>query len=85
MEYLFPLPRFQAVCVPRSEMRLSQSLVFVSIQPLCVFWLEHLNHLHLRQLSIFVFLLPFSFLKHLKIYFWLHQVFVLANGIFILK
>ena len=38
-------------------------LIFVSIQPVCVFWVEHLNHLHLRWLSICVFLLPFSFLN----------------------
>ena len=35
-------------------------LVFVSIQPVCVFWLEHLIHLHLKQLLIYMFLLPFS-------------------------
>ena len=27
-------------------------LVFVSIQPVCVFWLEHLIYFHLKQLLI---------------------------------
>ena len=35
-------------------------LVFVSIQPVYVFRLEHLIHLHLRYLSIYKSLLPFS-------------------------
>ena len=35
-------------------------LVFISIQPVCVFWLEHLIHLHLKLLLIYMFLLPFS-------------------------
>ena len=34
--------------------------VFVSIQPVCVFWLGHLIHLHSMLLSICMFLLPFS-------------------------
>ena len=46
---------------------------FVSIQPVCVFWLEHLIHLHSRWLSICMFLLPFSF--------WFVFVFV---GLFLL-
>jgi len=37
----------------------SMGLVFISIQPVCVFWLEHFIHLHLKQLLI-LFLLPFS-------------------------
>ena len=34
------------------------ALCFVSIQP--GFWLEHLIHLHLKYLFIYIFLLPFS-------------------------
>ena len=54
MEYLFPSPHFQSACVHRSEVGLSladsiySGLVFVSIQPVYVFWLAHLIHLHLR-------------------------------------
>jgi len=56
-KYLFPPPPFQSVCVPRFEVDLLQTayigfFVFffgggVSIQPVFVFWLEHLTHLHL--------------------------------------
>ena len=52
MEYLFPSPHFQSICVPGSEMGLTDSiytdLIFVSLEPFCVFWLEYLIHLHLR-------------------------------------
>ena len=34
-------------------------LVFVSIQPACVFWLKHLICLHLKQLLIYIFILPY--------------------------
>ena len=37
-------------------------LVFISIHPVCVFWLEHLIHVHLKHLLIYMFLLPFSYL-----------------------
>ena len=39
--------------------RIYIGIVFVAIQPVYVFWLEHLIHLHLRGLSICMFLLPF--------------------------
>ena len=35
-------------------------LVFASTQPICVFWLEHLTHLHLKQLLLYIFLFAFS-------------------------
>ena len=38
---------------------LYMGVVFLSIQPVCVFWLKHLNHLHLKYLLISMFLLPF--------------------------
>ena len=37
-------------------------LAFVSIQPICVFWLEHLVHLHPRYFLICMILLPFTLL-----------------------
>ena len=52
MEYLFLSPHFQSVCVPGSKMGLTDSvytdLIFVSIEPFCVFWFKYLIHLHLR-------------------------------------
>ena len=41
-------------------------LVFVSVQLVFVFWLEHLTHLHLRWLLISMILLPFILL------FWVY-------------
>ena len=35
-------------------------LIFISIQSVCILWLVHLIHQHLRQLLIHVFLLAFS-------------------------
>ena len=36
-------------------------LVFISIQPVCVFWLKYLIHLHIRGLS-FIYVLTVSLL-----------------------
>ena len=43
-----------------------RGLVFVSIHPVFVFWLENLTHLHLRSLLISMIPLPFTLL------FWVH-------------
>ena len=53
MEYIFPSSHFQSIFVFRSEVgfllhSIYMDLVFVSIQPVCVFWVEHLIHLHLK-------------------------------------
>ena len=58
---LEPMPpalagRFSTTAPPGKTL----GLVFVCIQQACVFWLEHLIHSRLRQLSICMFLLPFS-------------------------
>ena len=39
-----------------------RGLVFVSIQPIFVFWLGHSTHLHLRSLLISMIPLPFTLL-----------------------
>ena len=57
MEYIFPYSHFQSLCVFRAYRQhiygflidnIYMGLVFVSIQPVCVFWLEHLICLHLK-------------------------------------
>ena len=60
MEYIFSSHTFILQNESRSEVGFLQNLVFVSIQPVYVFWLEHLIHLHLKQLLIYMVLLPFS-------------------------
>jgi len=51
MEYISPSSHFQSIWVFRSEVgflvdSIYMGLVCVSIQPVCIFWLEHLIHLH---------------------------------------
>ena len=52
-------------------------LVFISIRPVCVFWLEHLTHLHLKKLLIYMFLFPFSQL------FWVDFIDLFSSLIFL--
>ena len=52
-EALEPLSRMHYMTKGISQMELSlqtlkQGIVFVSVQPVCVLWLGHLIHLHLR-------------------------------------
>ena len=51
-EYLFPSLEFQSVCVLRSEVSLVVNIymdpISLCVQPVCVFLLGHLIHLHLR-------------------------------------
>ena len=53
-------------------------LVFVSIQPVCVFWLEHLVRLHPRLLLFFLNIYLFIYLFT---YLWLCWVFVSVRGL----
>ena len=49
VNYLFPALHFQSVFWGRSLVdSIYRGLIFVSIQPLFVFWLGHSTHLHLR-------------------------------------
>ena len=64
----------QPMCVFTPEMSLCRQQVrgpyFVSVQPLLVFWLEHVVHSHLKLLFIVVYLLPFcSFLFFFNTFF----------------
>ena len=52
-------------------------LVFISIRPVCVFWLEHLTHLHLKKLLIYMFLFPFSQL------FWVDFIDLFSSLLFL--
>ena len=55
MEYVSPAPHVQSMCVFRAESLVGSiyaGLDFVSIQPLYVFWLEHLVHLKLMELLL---------------------------------
>ena len=69
VEYLLLAPYFQSVSILRSEVDLLQtsSLVFVSIQPVYVFWLVHLICLHLKVIidmddAIAIFLIALALL-----------------------
>ena len=51
MEYIFPSSQFQYLCLGLKWVSCRQHIYgfcFISIQPVCVYWLEHLIYLHLK-------------------------------------
>ena len=78
MKYLFPSLYFQSVCVFHSPVPpvggTRTGLVFLSIQPPCVWWLGHLIHLHLEYLLTDRWLLPFYYSYFLPFFLLFKEV-----------